>query len=166
MMSERAKPYILAASGQGIVTYSYVVLPRPIHCAESKLSGQGGLSASAAQLLNATASLAGQGNMTPDEDGKKFGGMRPRWHSLTGDVNKGGRPSFGPFVRDLALRYLKVGNYPDTIDAFGEELERWFTNHDHDFKDGPKASTIVEHIRDLWQQRHQWPQRRSGIPPG
>jgi hypothetical protein len=136
-----------------------------IHYAEAKLGGQGGMRASAAQLLSATAALAGQGNMSPpDEDEKKFWGLRPRKHSLTDDTNKGGAPNYGPFVRDLALRFLKAGNYPDREEDFAEELARWFTSHDHSFNKDPKASTIQEHIRDLWRQRHQWPQRREGIP--
>jgi hypothetical protein len=142
-----------------------------IHYAEAKLSRQdglgasAGLSVSAAQLLSTAAILAGQGNMAPpDKDEKKFWGLRPRKHSLT-DTNKGGRPNYGPFVRKLALRFLSIGNYPDRIEDFAEELARWFASHDNPFKDEPKASTIEEHIRDLWQQRHQWPQRRWGIPP-
>jgi hypothetical protein len=105
---------------------------------------------------------AGQGEPFIDE--AKVWGRRPRKHPLTGDVNKGGRKSDRPFIRKLALDQLKRG-YPDTLDEFADELERWFGTHDHALKNDPKASTIKGHIRDLWRQRHQWPQRRGGIPP-
>jgi hypothetical protein len=79
--------------------------------------------------------------------------------------DRGGAPSLRDQIREVALQFLKRGDYPDTLDEFGDELERWFAAHDHSLKNDPKASTIKGHIRDLWRQRHQWPQRRGGIPP-
>jgi hypothetical protein len=117
--------------------------------------------------------FAGQGMPVDDAgqedkpfiDEAKVWGLRPRKHPLTGDVNKGGRKSDRSFIRKLALRHLKEGNYSDREEDFAAELERWFATHDHSLNNDPKASTIEGHIRDLWRRRHQWPQRRSGIPP-
>jgi hypothetical protein len=113
----------------------------------------------------AKAGLHPGGGMRLNERKKnpKIHGLRsePRKCALT-DVDKGGRPSFEAFVQDLALQRLKAGNYPDTLEEFRDELKCWIDSLEPlEFKDPPAACTIEEHIRELWRQRHQWPQRRG-----
>jgi hypothetical protein len=123
-----------------------------IHYAEGKLSGQGGLSASAAQLLGAAAALVGQAGMHIDETGKNIGGFK--WHSLT---YPGGRPSSRGRVREEALRRLRRGQFPETLKEFGEQLSRWLKELEQTIIEEVPQMTppVVErNINDLWNEWH------------
>jgi hypothetical protein len=154
----------LAESDDGqIVVYSYIVRPAPID-GVIDLGPRGHVI-----WPGEGATLAGQGGAYISGSEKTVWFRRTEEVTHNRDIltNRGGAPSLRDQIRDVALHRLKRGDYPDTLDEFGDELERWFAAHDHHSRiEDPKASTIKGHIRDLWRLRHQWPQRRAGIPPG